>query len=858
MNKRSSLLIGVAFSVAAQAQQTPDAGSLLQQIQRATPNTLPDTFQHPKVLPAPAEKLAPAGVSIEIKRFEFVGNTLLNDESLNAALKPWIGRQGDFNELKRAAQAVAEAYREAGWIVRAYLPKQDVTNGTVIIQIVEGVFGKTRLEGNPPSRLGFEVASRMIDAAQEHGKPLSSEAVGRAVLLVGDLPGVVPSASLKAGERDGETDLLLKLREGPLVSGNVGADNSGSRSTGAARLTGNLALNDPLGIGDQFQTSVIHSEGSDYGLLDYSLPIGANGFRLGASASALKYDLVGSDFSALNASGKSNTVSLKLRYPLILAAQRRLYATLFIDRKRFDNQANQATVSHYGVNDLSLLFNGNNYDGFYGGGVTSALLNLTHGNLDLNGSPNQAADAATTKAEGSYNKLQYSLSRYQTINQTLNFYASLTGQAANKNLDSSEKFYLGGANGVRAYPTNEGGGSSGQLVNLELKQRIISGLSLNAFYDWGHVTVNEKNNFASAAAVNSYDLQGYGLGVEWASVYGANLKAQWARRIGSNPNPSANGTDQDGSLKRNRFWLSLSVPFGFDFPETQASRPAIAAVAAPPFSSRAKEEKKVAAMPTESRPSAESQAIAAARNDTIARINETIERWRNAWARADIQSYLAAYGEDFCPTGGLTRSQWKAQREQRIRNAKSIRLDISTPQVVLNGDTATAHFFQRYHAANYADSVEKSLGMKLYGKQWKIVSEQQSPTTSGIEPIRQAKSGPSEHEETIKAVIEQWEKNWSNGDVQAYLNHYAKSFRPANGLSYTAWQAQRQQRIKNAGKIKLELCDQQIEDHGDTVEVRFVQHYRASNYSDSVRKVLTLQRQGSEWLIVSERQQAVR
>jgi hemolysin activation/secretion protein len=48
-------------------------------------------------------------------------------------------------------------------------------------------------------------------------------------------------------------------------------------------------------------------------------------------------------------------------------------------------------------------------------------------------------------------------------------YASFSGQRASKNLDSSEEFFLGGPNGVRAYPQGEGAGDEGWLSRLELR-----------------------------------------------------------------------------------------------------------------------------------------------------------------------------------------------------------------------------------------------------------------------------------------------------------------------------------------------------------------------------------------------------
>jgi hypothetical protein len=51
------------------------------------------------------------------------------------------------------------------------------------------------------------------------------------------------------------------------------------------------------------------------------------------------------------------------------------------------------------------------------------------------------------------------------------------------------------------------------------------------------------------------------LGYGFVSAKGFNLKVMVARRLGSNPNPTSTGQDQDGSLVLNRFWLSASVPF---------------------------------------------------------------------------------------------------------------------------------------------------------------------------------------------------------------------------------------------------------------------------------------------------------
>lgn len=179
---------------------------------------------------------------------------------------------------------------------------------------------------------------------------------------------------------------------------------------------------------------------------------------------------------------------------------------------------------------------------------------------DLIVSPNQASDAATTRTHGSFMKWRTSLSRQQVLTEELSLFAAASAQRANKNLDSSEKLFLGGASGIRAYPSSEAGGAEGELLNLELRWRPGGGVTLTAFHDWGRVRVNKDNSLA-AAAPNGITLKGHGLAAAWQTPWDVQMKATWARREGSNPNPTAAGLDQDGSLIRDRFWVTTGLVF---------------------------------------------------------------------------------------------------------------------------------------------------------------------------------------------------------------------------------------------------------------------------------------------------------
>ena len=548
----------LALSHAALAQ--PDAGTLRQQIEQGQPPAMPREAVPAK--PAePAPLKAPEGTTVSVTAFRFVGNTLLSAEQLAPAVAPFLNRPLDLAELRKAAAAVAAAYREAGWVVRAYLPRQDIRDGVVTIQIVEAVFGRAIIDGDAPARFPASTALDMVAMHQLAGDTLDARAIDRALLLIDDLPGVAAMGNYRPGGKQGETDVVLKLADEPLTRFEVGADNAGSRSTGAERLLANMALNSPLGMGDLVSANYLHTRGSDYLRTAFTLPVGLDGLRIGINGSLLRYRLVSREFDAIDGKGRSGSVGLEANYPVVRARLRNLYLVLNHDRKTFDNEANGATTTEYRLHTTSIGLAGNLFDSFGGGGANTASLFYTTGKLDLGGSPNQTADALTTRTHGRFDKWRYALSRQQVITRDITLLAALAGQWTRDNLDSSEKFYLGGAYGVRAYPASEAGGAIGQMINIEARIRLPHGFTLSPFYDRGRVRVNARNDFTGAADPNTITLEGAGLALGWQSEQGLSAKLTWARRLGSNPNPTLTGKDQDGSLVKNRVWASVMLPF---------------------------------------------------------------------------------------------------------------------------------------------------------------------------------------------------------------------------------------------------------------------------------------------------------
>lgn len=545
-----ALLLGLAGT--GWAQVAPDAGSLRQQIEQ--PRAVPALPAPQPRVSTPAEIRSHGGPRLTVQRFRLSGNSLLSDEQLAPALAAFVGQETDFAGLRRAADAVAAAYRQAGWLVRVLLPEQDVSAGVVHLQVVEARYAGLRFEGPAPQRISREALAAYVQQQQREGEPLNADLLDRALLLADDLPGVGVAGTLAPGQAEGETTLVLQTSDEPLVYGDVGLDNTGPRATGSTRVTATLNLNSPLGRGDFASLSLMHSRGSDYGRLSASMPVGKNGLRLGISASSMRYRVIAGPGAATTApiQGSSSSIGLDWSRPLLRERLQNLSLSGSVERKRFTTQDTQLR-SDYASDNVRLALSGNRFDTLGGGGANSASLGLQWGHLSR-----MRMHTLKGSIRPGFHKLDYALSRQQNITEAHSLYVSLQGQHASQVLDSSEKFYIGGAQTVRAYPTSELGGERGQLLTGEWRWRARPDWQLSAFVDLGRVVSLPAT---SSDQKLTLQLHGHGVGVVWQGPKGMVARLTWSQRMGSNPKPTLAGTDGDGTRRQNRVWLTTSLPF---------------------------------------------------------------------------------------------------------------------------------------------------------------------------------------------------------------------------------------------------------------------------------------------------------
>lgn len=537
------------FSQAAFAQQLPSAGSQLQQIPPApSPQQVAPAIRIDSG-PTPATAASDA-VKIMVNRLRVTGASVYREDELLALTGFQPGSELNLADLRAMAQKITDRYRSQGYFVaQAYLPAQEIKDGSVTIAVIEGQYGKIDVRNQ--SGLSDAHIQRQL-AGLNSGDTIAIGPVEKRLLLLSDTPGVKVSSTLTPGASLGTSDLIVDVVPGDRITGSIDADNAGNRYTGEYRLGATVNLNNPAGLGDVASLRALTSgQGLNYARASYQVPLGMA--TVGVAYSWLSYEL-GKEFAFTQASGTARIASVYGSYPLIRTRNTRLYAGLAFDAKTFQDKrplSLDMPVEDKKAQVLMASIRGEHRDQLGAGGVTGYSLTWSTGNIDLQTPGLKLADAPV-QSNGRFNKLSFSASRLQAVSPAWSLYAGVNGQLASKNLDASEKMALGGMYGVRAYPEGEAYADQGYVATLEARMllpkpdQLPGQLHLIGFVDSGRVTINK--NPWSDAVPNSRTLHGAGVGLNWADPNNFAVRAYYARKLGSGEATSA--PDKSG-----RFWI---------------------------------------------------------------------------------------------------------------------------------------------------------------------------------------------------------------------------------------------------------------------------------------------------------------
>ncbi len=502
----------------------PDAGQILQQLQSAplpvpAPASMPplDVQETPPNLAAPDHE-----ARFLVKQIHVEGSTVYSATELESLLVSLRDTEQSMTDLNNAARILTSFYRHHGYpVARAYLPAQTISNGEVTIKILEGRLDKVVLKNQ--SRVSSERIEALVNAHIPQGQVLTASNINQTLLLLdtwGDLKSHV-RGTLQAGDSVGTSNLIVNVPAGKHYEGDVILDNYGTRFTGQDRLSGHLLVYSPLNRGDRLDLRAsVSNEDLAYGYAVWTTPVGNNGLVLGANASYNRY-VLGDAFASLDVHGTAQTVGVQGGYPLKVDVKNRILSVFALRQKQLhDVIGTLQSDSKKTIKSVDLQISGEHAANAQ---VSAWQITATAGQLDISTPNVLSVDQASAKTNGNFAKIVISANSLLSFSPKVSAYFALNTQRASKNLESSEKFALGGVNAVRAYPSGEGTGDQGWQGTVELRYNLLPFLQCVAFYDAGGIDINHSAFIANAK--NSRHLSGEGVGLN------ANIEQNFALKF---------------------------------------------------------------------------------------------------------------------------------------------------------------------------------------------------------------------------------------------------------------------------------------------------------------------------------------
>jgi len=551
-----------------------DAGGQIRQFQDETARRIaPDKPSQPNPVPAtpatpPVDAAASGGHTIHVESFLVHGVSQFTDAEVASVLMPFAGRPLDAGGIQEASGALQALYRRHGYFVaRVYVPPQDVAN-VVQLDVVEGHLDAPGIEVvNRGQRVDAAVVRDILATHLDDQQPIHRAPFERALLIAEDLPGITTASTLYPGTQVGTARLRTVVTDLPLIDGNVDLDNHGSRATGPTRLGVTLYVNSPSRAGDQVVGRLVTSgHRSQYAYLAYLRPLSSWGTRWGASLDHFRYD---ADFitNLGYSEGQASDLRVYLTHPIVRSRHGNLNVRADLSHLTLDDRNDLDINARRDVDTLTVALQGDDDHPWLTTGLTTFNLSATLGQVDIRGNAAyRSADAATAETSGGFVRLNVNATRLTRLTAHWSLMTGFHGQWADTDLDSSQRFYLGGATSVSGYPTGEASGDRGADVTLELRRDIAppwdGTLLAGVFYQQGwvrtHVSTWDGWQGGNSLLRNSFSLRTVGLNVLATVADGWVVRGTVGRQVGDNPmQDPTSGDASDGKGSAYRGWVQL-------------------------------------------------------------------------------------------------------------------------------------------------------------------------------------------------------------------------------------------------------------------------------------------------------------
>jgi hemolysin activation/secretion protein len=512
------------FFMDANAQVTPQGRDQI--FKQAAPDRFIKSREkplHPQstIIPVEPDTLVPLHpeelkkVKFKLTRLAIQGATVYRNKQFFHLYKNFLGKQISLYHVYQIADAITKKYRNAGYILtKAIVPPQEINDGVVRLDIMEGFIDKVRVKGRleGPKKLMNAYRKRLLKSRPLHAKDLE-----RYLLLIDDLPGVFVKSVLTPSENQpGASDLTLILDNKPFTA-YAGIDNRGTKFNGPLQIFAGGAENSLLGFYERAGVQGVATSNPEelyYVNGFYEAPVSNEGTTLLLSA-AFSQSKPRSSLEVFNVEGESYTFSFSFNHPFIRSRGENLRGLFSYTHRNTETDILGSLDSEDRLRILKLGMVYDYADRFRGINLIS--FNISQGLNILDATEPGSLNLTRSQGKSDFTKISGKLQRLQQLAPSWMLLGSASWQYAFEKLLASEEFGVGGVSFGRAFDPSEITGDQGLALGLELqrafdvKMKFLRSLQAYAFFDYGSVW----NRLVTPTGEKQQDLYSTGVGARF-------------------------------------------------------------------------------------------------------------------------------------------------------------------------------------------------------------------------------------------------------------------------------------------------------------------------------------------------------
>lgn len=498
-----------------------------------------------------AEPDAPPAVErFDIWEYRISGTTRLPRQTVERLVYPFLGPGRVFEDVEGARAALEDAYRAAGYgTALVTIPLQEVAEGVVTLEVVEGMVSRLKVVGSRYFSLGRILEK--VPALAQGQVPNLDEAQRQ----LADLNALSPDRSitpvLRAGRTPGTVEVDLKVEDRSPLHGEVEFNDRFAPDTTRTRLNASVRYDNlwqrehSLGVAYQVAPEDRSEVEVFSGTYVFKVPDSKQVVALYAVRSNTDIAAVGT----LGVLGTGTILGGRYIVPLTAITPAGYFhsATFGLDYKDFGE-----VINRLGVDQLNVPIDYHRFSAAYAGGLNREQAETDYGiemAWGVRGLGNTQEEFAERRFRGEPNYLFFrgNFAHEQRFWRGISGRARLAGQLAMAPLIANEQFAAGGVLSVRGYPESARLGDDGVNMSFELRSpellpvgwTYIPKLNVYAFTDAAWLRVQD----SLPGEQPEHRLASAGLGVEGSLLGEIDFNLEWARALSTVAFPVADDGD---------------------------------------------------------------------------------------------------------------------------------------------------------------------------------------------------------------------------------------------------------------------------------------------------------------------------